>query len=256
MSRNLIVLPLAVLLSLAAAACSGDTVVQSPGAVTGINVNGIGKATGTPDVAVLQIGVEVEAPTVEAARNAAATAQDALIASLKSNGVAEKDIQTQQLSIQPQYDTSRGIAVPPGTIAPPTTTPSGTPVIRAYRVTNTVVIKVRDLSKVSKTLDDAVKAGGNATIVRGISFTIDDTSELMTQAREAAVKDARAHADELAQHAGVSLGKLLSMSESGGAQPLPYLAAPRTGAAADIATPIQPGELEVLVNVNATWAID
>lgn len=242
------------LLALGAAACNGDTIVQGPGGVNGINVNANGSATGTPDVAVLQLGVEVEAPTVEAVRDAAATAQTAVIDSLKSNGVTDPDIQTQQFSINPQYDVAGSQPVAPGAISPPVA--PGRQVIRGYRVSNLIVVKVKDLSKVSKTLDDATRAGGNSTIVRGISFTIDDPEELMAQAREEAVEKARAQAETLARLSNVSLGKLISISESGGPQPLPYLNAPRTGSATQADTPIQPGELQVVVNVNALWAIE
>jgi len=221
----------------------GDTIVQTAGPANGISVTGTGRATGMPNVAQIQVGVDVEAATVEAAREQAATAQNAVISSLKSNGVADRDIQTQQFSIQPQYDF---VPASPGV--------PGRQVIRGYRVSNVLVVKVRDLTKVSKTLDDASRAGGNAAVVRGISFTIDDPEELRAQAREEAVKQAREHAAELARHSGVSLGKLLAISESGGPEPVPFQAAPRAANQAD--TPIQPGQLDVVITVNATWLID
>jgi uncharacterized protein len=232
------------LLAITVLACNeGDTVVQTAGPVSGINVNGTGRATGTPDVAQIQVGVEVEAASVEAARDQAATAQNAVISSLKSNGVADNDIQTQQFSIQPQYD-----------FVPATPGVPGRQVIRGYRVSNLLVVKVRDLTKVSKTLDDASRAGGNNAVVRGISFTIDDPEELKAQAREEAVRQARSYAEELARHSGVSLGKLLAISESGGPEPLTFQAAPRAATQAE--TPIQPGQLDVVITVNATWLID
>src|SRR5262245_35223493 len=100
-------LVLVALFGLAAVACGddGDTIIAGGnGQQTGISVNGTGKAMGVPDVAVLRLGVNLEASTVEAARDQAAAAQKAIIDSVKSNGVAEKDIQTQQFSISPQYD--------------------------------------------------------------------------------------------------------------------------------------------------------
>jgi uncharacterized protein len=211
-----------------------------------VTVNGTGRAIGTPDVVVLQLGVDVEQTTVEAARDAAARALEGVLQSLRSNGVADKDIQTVQFNVQPVYD-----FVPASPGQPQRQT------IRGYRVSNTVRVEIRQVAQAGKTIDDATRAGGNQVVVRGVSFTIDDPAELQKQAREEAVKDARARAGELASHSGVDLGKLLSIVEVSGGTPIipSQVRAPATGVQ-DASTPIQAGELEVVVTVNAVWAIE
>lgn len=237
--------PLAMLLvttALLVSACESTTTVVSAPDPGGISVSGTGKVTVVPDVAVLNIGVEVRAATVVDARRLAATAADSVRTSLKNNGVNEKDIRTAGLQINPEYSSR------------PTT--NGRPAITGYVVTNTVTVKVRDLDKASKTLDDAVLAGGDATRVNGISFEVDKPEQFLAQAREAAVKDARDRAENLAKLAGVELGKPRSINESSGGYPIAVPAAARGGAQlAEAPTPISPGESEVMLQVNIVYAL-
>ena len=246
MNRTRIALAAAGLLALVAIACdNGDTVINSQPGVTGVTVNGTGRAVGTPDVAKLQLGVDVEQTSVEAARDAAARALEGVLQSLRSNGIADKDIQTVQFNVQPVYDFIPGAPGQPGRQT-----------IRGYRVSNTVRVTIRQIAQAGKVIDDATRAGGNQVVVRGINFTIDDPAELQKQAREEAVRDARERAAELARFGGVDLGDLISIVESSGGGPI-IEAQLRSPAAAsqDASTPIQPGELEVVVTVNAVWAI-
>jgi uncharacterized protein YggE len=227
-----------------ACAGEGDTIVQSPGAMNGINVTGTGRVTGTPDVVQLNLGVSVERPNVEEAREQAAQSQQRVIDSLRSNGVESRDIQTQQLTVQPVYD------FVPGTPSAP-----GRQTIRGYMVSNTISAKVRKIEDASKVIDDATRAGGNDIQVHGFNLAIDDPTALQNQAREEAVAEARRQAEELADHAGVGLGKLISLTESGGPA-YPFPADARSAAALETGTPIEAGELEVVVVVSAVWAID
>ena len=234
----------AVMLSMVAATC-GDTTIRTEGnspPTNGISVSGNGKSTGKPDLAQIQLGVSSIAPTVQEARDKASTALDAMIKTLKSNGVAEKDIQTQQFSISPEYDYR-----------------DNQQLLRGFRVNNVVTVKVRDINKTSKVVDDAVNAGGNETQIQGIFFTIDNPDELKTQAREKAVADAKAKAETLARAAGVQVGDAITISEGGYSPPIydarqsfNAVSAPDTGGPA---TPIQPGELDVSVDVSVTFAI-
>ncbi|HYM16442.1 MAG TPA: SIMPL domain-containing protein [Dehalococcoidia bacterium] len=231
----------AAVVALGAVAC-GDTVtqVQPPGQQqTGITVSGEGKATGTPDVGNIQLGVSKLASTVADARSQAAASMSAMIASMKSNGVADKDIQTQQLNIAPEYDFTNNRQT-----------------LKGFRVTNIVSAKIRAIDTTSKVVDDAVTAGGNDAQVQGLSFTIDRPESLMTQARQAAVADARAKAETLAKALGVQLGKPMVISESNVVTPIPFAAgvATRDSAAAP-STPIQPGTQDVTVNVSVSWSI-
>ena len=233
-----------VALGVFAAGCGDRTTrVETSGGQgqTGISVTGEGKVSGKPDVAKLTLGVNAESDTVQKARDQAAVSLDGIVKSLKNNGVAEKDIQTQQFNIQPQYDYN-----------------DGNQRLRGFQVTNILSVTLRDINKTSRVVDDAVKAGGNDTAIQGLAFTIDNPADLQKQAREKAVADAKAKAETLAQVAGVIIGAAMNISENSNA-PVFYdsrsaragIGAPDTGGP----TPIQPGELDVTVQVSITWAI-
>jgi uncharacterized protein YggE len=149
---------------------------------SGVSVTGRGEAQAAPDVAFFDVGVELDAPTVGAARTGAAKSAERIIASLKKNGVAAKDIQTSSLSIQPRYDHA-----------------AGRDRITGYSVTTSVTVKARNLDLIGSLIDDAIAAGGNATRVNGIRFGFDDPARLRDDARQRAVADARRRAEELAQ---------------------------------------------------------
>lgn len=237
---------IAVVMASVAATC-GDTTIRTDGngnpQINGITVTGTGKTTAKPDLAQIQLGISTLAPTVQAARDQAATALDAMIATVKANGVDDKDIQTQQFSIQPEYDYRNDQQT-----------------LRGFRINNVVSVKLRDIDKTSKVVDDAVQAGGNDTQIQGIFFTIDNPDDLKQQARQKAVEDAKQKAQTLADAAGVKVGDALQISESGYMPPI-YDA--RSAFAGDMAapsaaqpeTPIQPGELDVSVDVSVTWSI-
>jgi hypothetical protein len=200
-------------------------------------VTGEGKASGAPDVVVLSLGVSVLAPTVKEARDQAADAMTKVVDFLKGNGVDEKDIQTSQFSIYPEYDYR-----------------ADQQTLRGYRLSNIVTAKLRDIDKTSDVLDSVVEAGGDVTQVQGISFTIDDPDELRDVAREEAVADAKAKAERLAELSGVNLGKVISISESFGTPPIPL--AREADLAEAPSTPIEPGEMDVTLNVEVVYAID
>jgi len=226
-----------------AAVCGSDTTrIENTGDMrTGITVAGQGKLQAPPDVAQISLGVSTLRATVAEAREEAAAAMSAIVDSLKANGVADDDIQTQQLSIYPEYDYRNNESI-----------------LRGFRVTNTVTAKVREIDNTSKVIDDAVAAGGDNTRLDGIAFTIDDPKELEMQVRGAAVADAREKAEALAQAGGVSVGDPIIISEGEVRVPGPIFydgeAADRAQAGAS--TPIEPGELDVVVNVTVTFAIE
>jgi uncharacterized protein YggE len=239
MRSALLVLSLGVVW-LATACDRGDTTVNAPGAdAGGITVSGHGELQAPPDTAVFTAGVQVTSASVADARERAAKAADALIASVKKNGVDEKDLKTTGLSIQPQFDYR---------------TPSE-PRITGYQVTNQVTVKVRKLDTVSKVIDDAVAAGGDDVRLQGISFVIDDDEKLLEQAREAAMNDAKAKAGQLARLGGVDLGEPLTIAESGGVTPAQAAKADFAAGTADGVTPIQVGTNTVSIDVSVRWAI-
>jgi len=233
---------LAVLVGLAAlaVACTTENIkVQPPAQVQGISVSGTGEASGAPDLALIELGVSAEGKTVEEARNTAATAMNDVLDALKGADVAEKDVQTRQFRIEPEYEY-----------------PDGTQELIGYRVTNIVEVKVRDLDRVGEVIDDVAKAGGDVAQVQGLSFTIEEPDELRAQARQEAMADARARAESLAELAGVKLGKPISVTESTGASPVAFREAAPMGQGVEEATPIEAGELEISVTVDVLFAIE
>ena len=230
--------------ALAALACTPTTQVTVAGASqqTGIAVTGSATVSVKPDIARLNLGVEATEATVAAARSRAADVMTKVQDALKQKGVQEKDIRTQYLNISPQYTQS------PDRIAPPT--------IRGYLVSNQLQITVRNIDSTSEVLDAAVAAGGNAVRVNGISFTVDQPEQFLGQAREEAVKMARARAEVLAKAAGVSLGTARSITESGGgATPIPLRAEAPALSAGGAPTPVNPGEQTLQLTVQVVYDI-
>ena len=233
---------------------SGTSVEQSSGAygsaaasqannsqAQGLSVSGEGRASAAPDVAVLGLGVSAKAATVKAANSQAQEALSDLLDSLEDNGVQEKDIQTSQFSIRPEYDYRNNEQI-----------------LTGYRVSHMLQVKVRDIDKAGEVIDDAVDAGGDLLQVQSISFTIDDTTALRSEARAEAVADAQTKAEELATLAGVTLGKPTYITESiSTPYPQPYYDRGLGYAMEEAAvTEISTGELEVVVSVYMTYTIE
>lgn len=239
---KLLCLGLSVLLATTLIGCDPQIVtplLSSPDDRT-IHVTGSGSVVGEPDIATLNLGVSAEKASVEEAREAAASAMTDVIESLKANNVAEKDIQTENFSIYPQYDyTDNGR------------------VLRGYRVNNTVRAKVRDLESLSDVIDDAAAAGGDIVVVNGIQFMIEDATALQTQARALAVKNAEAKAQTLAEASGVTLGKPVTITEiqSGGGPRIAFAESAAFDDSARSSTPVEAGELTVTVNITIVYEI-
>jgi len=207
-----------------------------------IQVNGLGVVSIAPDKADLTLSVEVQAKSAEAARDQAAAAMTTLIKALKDANVADKDIQTRNVSLYPVYgqDTANKIT--------------------GYQLANRVTVCIRDISKVSAIIDSAVKAGGNPVRVQGINFSIDNPDAALAQAREKAYANARAKAGQYAKLAGVALGRALHISEGGGVTPMPVpyaeMSVMRGAIGASNSTPIQAGEQEISVTVEVIFGIE
>ena len=206
---------------------------------TGIWVSGQGKVAVIPDVAVLSMGVEAEASTVEGAMDEAAVAMDRVIVALHSKGVAEKDIKTQWFDIYPIRDWIE----------------DDYDVVLGYRVTNMVTVKIRDVESAGDIIDVATKAGGDLIRIHGVSFTVDDPSIYESEARALAIADARAKAQQLASFAGVHLGNPFYISESGGFFPIYQDYGMGIMEAGRVPTPISPGETEITLTVQMAFAI-
>jgi len=204
-----------------------------------LSVNGTGKVVISPDIADLRLGVSATKPTVKDARAAAATSMTAIINSLKKLGIADADLKTTQLSLQPVYDFSAN---------------RNPPRLTGYTLSNVIVVTIRDLDLASAAIDGAMAAG--ATTMHGISFRVADPARAEQQARQAAMTQAKAKAETLAAAAGVSISGVKSIAEttSGNPYPVPYLES--AGAAArDVATPVEAGTNEVTVMVSVVYLI-
>jgi uncharacterized protein YggE len=213
-----------------------------------ITVVGRGEVKVKPDVATTTVGVEALGPTVDAAMEDAQARMTSILDALKKLGIAEKDIQTSNFSInferQPTEPKPAAQSTP-GAFEPPA---------GFYRVSNMVQVTIRDLTKVSDVIDTAVKAGANN--VWGISFSLDDTDALEAQAREAAVADAKSRAEALAGLTGVKVGSVMAISEVIGSQPVPMFAsADRAMGMGGGGTPAEPGEVTFSTQIQVIYAI-
>lgn len=206
-----------------------------------ISVSATGKVVVSPDIADLRLGVSVTKPTVKAARAAAAESMTRVIAALKKLGIADADLQTTGLSLQPVY------TYPPNGQAPKLT---------GYMLSNAVAVTIRDLDKIGDAIDDALAAG--ATTLDGVSFRVDDPARAEQQARAEAMAQAKSKAETLASSAGVRITGVSSISETSAPIPYPvYFGGEKgAGAALDASTPIQTGTNEVVVTVAVVYLID
>jgi hypothetical protein len=202
-----------------------------------IAVTGSGKVTVVPDMATIRLGVSLERQTAKAARKAAAEAMTRVVTAIRGLGIGDEDIATSSISLGPVYNYSSSGAAPR---------------IRGYQLTNIVTVTVRNLEVIGDVLDDGVLAG--ATSVDGITFDVADRVAAETKAREAAVKDAKAKAETLADGVGVQITGVASMSESV-STPIWYDRMYAAGAAEDAATPILTGSTDVTIMVSVTFLI-
>ena len=219
-----------------------------------VTVLGKGEVSRKPDVARSTMGIAVTAPTVAEASRLANQQMTNLIAAIKKEGVADKDIQTANFSInferhEPPQPVVMSAPAKPGSARHTAAAPA-----RAgqYRVSNTVRVTIRDIEKAGRLLDAAVAAGANE--VWGISFEIDKPEALEAEAREKAAQDARARAEALAKTQGRTLGEVVSVSENMGGGPRPmYSMAKAEMASFD--TPVAPGEVSVSTQLEVVYRL-
>ncbi|CAM5331382.1 SIMPL domain-containing protein [Mycolicibacterium aubagnense] len=230
-------LPLALAAAVAMPAIASAAEAPQPPRII---VSGEGEATVAPDLALLSLSVMREAKTAREALNANNDAMAAVIAAMKAAGIAERDLQTAGIQINPRYNY--------------TNKPDGNQEAEliAYQVTNTLSVRVRDISKTGEILDKAVSLGVNQG--GGISFTNENPATVVTEARKKAVADAIAKAKTLAEAAGVSVGKVLEITDQSYAPPpMPMNAKAYDAAGASV--PVQAGENAYKVMVNVTFEL-
>ena len=205
----------------------------------GITVVGIGRVSLVPDIARINVGVEVRGSSVSEAKTEVDGRMEAITASVLELDVAERDIQTSQYSIYYEPDPTRPAAIPGGTGEEPA---------GAYRVSSMLEVTVRDIEKASAVLDAAIEAGANQ--VYGVTYTVSDDQEWQSQAREEAIADAAARAQEYARLLDLQLGQALSVSEVIGGQ-VPFVFERGLGGGG---AGIAPGELELSTQVQVMYA--
>lgn len=204
---------------------------------TTITLNGHGSVDREPDMATVNVGVNVEADTAVAAMNQQAERMNAVFAAVRAAGIADRDMQTSNLSLNPVYDYSRD---------------DSRPRLRGYNAANQITINVRDLDKLGEALDAIVKAGSNQ--INSVQFSVDDPSDATDEARVAAITDARRKADLYAKAAGYRVARIVSISENSYSQPpMPVMA--RMEAAEQSATPIARGQVSLTADVSVTFEL-
>lgn len=208
-----------------------------------IVVTGEGSAEVAPDMALIDLGVVKDAKTAREALDANNKAMADILAALKGDGIADKDLQTSGFMINPQYQYPQS-----------STGENPPPVLTGFQVTNTVTLRVRDLSKLGEILDKAVTLGANQG--NAIRFLNDKPDAAVSAARKKAVENAMTKAKELTDAAGVGLGRVLEISETSyRAEPMPMMRAVAKDYAAAGAVPIAAGENSYSVTVNVTFAL-
>ena len=200
-----------------------------------LSVTGTGQIFVSPDAADVTLGVQVTRQTLKEAQNVAAQQMNDVLAAIHALGITDADIETATLSMGPVYDYN-----------------SGTQRITGYTVDNMITVHVKDLTKLADVVDNSVAAG--ATTVQGITFKVTDQTGAEAQARQDAVRDARAKADALASAAGVTITGVQSISETSYSPPIWY-GSPAAGADQGAPTPIIPGKTDVSITVSVTYLI-
>ena len=198
-----------------------------------VTVVGSGEVQGTPDTVTADVGIEVVAPDVTTAMNQTNERQQAVISALTADGVDAKDISTAAVNLQPQYGDNS--------------------VVTGYRAGNTITVKIRELDNASRALATIVDTGGNAARINSVSFSIEDDSKLVSDARARAFEDAKGRAQQYAQLSGMSLGRIISISEAPGSTPPQPFPVPPQAKVADV--PLQPGQQTVSFAVTAVWEL-
>lgn len=228
---------------LAAAAVPPAAQAQTQGQVvlaegTLLSVNAEGTSEARPDLATINLGVTTEGQTAAAALAENARRMTALTQALRRAGVAERDIQTSNVSVYPQQQYVEGQQ----------------PRITGYQANNSVTAKVRNINNTGRVIDAAVAAGGNT--VNGVSFSHADPDAQLDIARRDAIAEARRRAELYASALGLRVNRIVSVSEGGGYAPPVPMAVERFAAGdAAASTPISPGEVETRVSVAVTFEL-
>ncbi|HXW35115.1 MAG TPA: SIMPL domain-containing protein [Acidimicrobiales bacterium] len=202
-----------------------------------LTVTGNGQATGTPNVLTLVSGVSVTDPTANEAMQDADNRTAALVGAMKGGGVAAADIQTSDLSLQPQFN----FANPP--------------VFVGYQVDNSITATLRNLATAGSIVDSVTAAAGDAARIDSLTFSMSDQSGIEDQARSVAVEQARTHAETMAAAAGERLGPICSLSDQSQPSFPEGELAPAYASNSQAQLPIEPGSQQVSAQVTIVYSL-
>jgi uncharacterized protein YggE len=189
--------------------------IGSVPATNTISVSGHGESFAVPNIATVSFSVEKTAKTVADAQNQVTTVMNDVLATLKTNGIADKDIQTTSYDVNPKYDYQNSVCTI--NICPPSKQ-----ILTGYTVSDTVEVKIRAIDTAGTII--GVLGQKNVTNLSGLTLTVEDDSTVKTEARNKAITQAKQQADAIAKGLGVRLVRITSFSESGSAQPIYYSA--------------------------------
>ena len=226
-------------MALSAPAVAGAQATPTvPADATLLSVSSQAEARRAPDIATVSAGVVTQAADGNTAMRQNAEQMAKVMAAIKAAGIAEKDIQTSGISLNPQYRYVENEA----------------PSITGYQATNTVSLKVRDITKLGKVLDSLAAQGANQ--INGPSFQIDQPEPVYDEARLAALKKAKDRAETYAKALDLKVRRIISISEGGGGgfRPVPMMAMSARGKA-EMDTAVSPGETEVSVSLDVVFEL-
>jgi uncharacterized protein YggE len=195
-----------------------------------VTVTGESSVSVPPDSALIRLGVSTRGKTAREANDANASQMTGVLTAVKAAGIAEKDIQTSRLSLQPQTEVTGGASRLVG-----------------FQATNQITVTIREIDKLSTLLDRAIAAGANE--MSGVEFVVSDYSKLLDQARGEAIADARRKAEIYARAAGLKLGRAVSITEENASPPRPMQAMRAA------AVPIAPGEQKLQASVSVSYEL-
>ncbi len=201
-------------------------------------VTGEGKATALPDIAQINLGITVNAPTVSAAQSQANSVVNKISSDLKKLGVGDKDIQTTSYNLRPDYDYT-----------------GGNQKVKGYVADINLLVKARQFDKINQIIDAATTNGSNQ--VGGLSFILDDATREKVEgdARKIAIAKAKQKASQIAAESGITLGRIINVSEGSnpGIRPMPLMGAAKSANTVSEPTQIQPGSSEITVSVTLSY---
>ncbi len=224
----------------------GDKSDYKGGEDSVITVSGVGEVSAIPDIATISFEISKEAKTVKEAQDQVSKIEGEVLASLKANGIEDKDIKTTNSSFYPKYEYTNTLCR--GYVCPPSNSE-----IVGYTVSENITVKVRNTDNAGKVIADLGSLGVSS--LSGPNFTIDDEESLKIEARKKAIENAKEKAHVLATDLGIRLGKIKSFSE-GGDYGVPYYAKANLEVASDSGVPTLPkGENTITSQVTITYKI-